>query len=263
MVINMSAVYENRELPVALDPQRSLTTLPHMHKEIEIIYVAKGHTEAFADRFHGEIREGELYISFPNQIHYYKNCVEGKYYVAIVSADMLFGIQNELRNFSPKKNIISLPKNSPLHSLFKNAVKSSGELRMTQLCGYLNLIISEIIPLLELKPLIQSDNSTLKGILDFCSHNFSANLSLDDVADNLHLSKYYISHVINRQLGLSFNDYINSLKIDDACEQLKETDKRIADISEEAGFGSIRTFNRIFKEITGLTPLEYRRQFGK
>lgn len=257
----MSAVYENRDIPISLEPQTRLTTLPHLHKELEIILVAQGSTEVFADKFHSKIKKGELFISFPNQIHYYKNCVSGKYYVGIVSADVLFDMEGILRKSSPKNNVIAIPDGSPLPELFRNAAAASEPHRMTQLCGYLNLIMSEILPLLELKSLIQSDNSTLKSILDFCGHNFSANLSLDDVAENLHLSKYYISHVINRQLGLTFSDYINSLKIDEACDQLKNSNKKISDISEDVGFGSIRTFNRIFKELMGATPVEYRKQF--
>ena len=78
------------------------------------------------------------------------------------------------------------------------------------------------------------------------------------MAEGLHLSRCYISHLFNRKLSLGFNDYINMLRVQDACTQLLETDKKIADISEEVGFGSIRSFNRAFKNITGLTPLEYR-----
>ena len=51
------------------------------------------------------------------------------------------------------------------------------------------------------------------------------------------------------------------LRIDKACDLLEETDKKTADISEDVGFGSIRTFNRAFLQISGITPLKYRNRY--
>ena len=65
---------------------------------------------------------------------------------------------------------------------------------------------------------------------------------------------------MNDQLGMSFNNCINTFRIHKSCDLLSETDKKISEISEEVGFGSIRTFNRAFMEIMNLTPLEYRTQ---
>ena len=59
---------------------------------------------------------------------------------------------------------------------------------------------------------------------------------------------------------MSFNNCINTFRINKSCDLLGETDKKISEISEEVGFGSIRTFNRAFMEIMNLTPLEYRTQ---
>ena len=105
-------------------------------------------------------------------------------------------------------------------------------------------------------------NSAFYGIMDFCTHNFTEQITLDSVAERLHLSKYYVSHLINRKLGQNFNEYINNLRINEACALLRETDKKIAEISEEVGFGTIRSFNRSFKQITDLSPAEYRAQIA-
>ena len=53
------------------------------------------------------------------------------------------------------------------------------------------------------------------------------------------------------------------LRVSAACELLLETRGRIADISEEVGFGSIRSFNRAFLKIMGRTPKEYRENVKK
>ena len=73
------------------------------------------------------------------------------------------------------------------------------------------------------------------------------------------MSKYHISHLFNNKLGISFNTYINTLRINTACDLLEETDKKTTDISEEIGFGSIRSFNRAFLQIMDMSPLQYRK----
>ena len=57
---------------------------------------------------------------------------------------------------------------------------------------------------------------------------------------------------------LNFSDYINTLRVRRASRLLEKTDKKIADISEDVGFGSIRSFNRAFLDVMKMTPKEFR-----
>ena len=104
-----------------------------------------------------------------------------------------------------------------------------------------------------------NSNPAIANILEYCSKNFSNDLDLNKISKELHLSKYYISHLLNKHLNLNFNDYINRLRIKEACELLIMTNNKIADISEEVGFGTIRSFNRAFKSIMNITPGDYRK----
>ena len=119
-------------------------------------------------------------------------------------------------------------------------------------------MMSLILPGLKLKTVNAENNSAFYNIIDFCTHNYKDDITLDYVAESLHLSKYYISHLINKRLKQNFNEYINNLRITEACNLLRETDTKIADISEDVGFGTIRSFNRAFKQIMNVSPAEYR-----
>jgi transcriptional regulator GlxA family with amidase domain len=55
------------------------------------------------------------------------------------------------------------------------------------------------------------------------------------------------------------NDYINELRIKEAARKLKETDDKIIDIAFSVGFGSLRTFNKAFREIMKISPAYYRK----
>lgn len=252
----MKIAYEKRTETIEVFETPMLSDLPHIHNEIEIIYVEKGKAVAYADRNCIEIKTNNIFIAFPNQVHYYKNCSHGKYCVLIISPELIYGQKNILCNNVPEINIMSNENN--LGELIINACKSYKEKRVTESVGYLNLLMGRIINRLTLLPSIQTDNSTLRSILEYCSEHFTENLCLDNLAHDLHLSKYYISRLLNNKLNLGFNDYINMLRVRLACEMLLESNKKIADISEDVGFGTIRSMNRSFKQIMNMTPFEYK-----
>lgn len=257
----MNVYYESRTLPLYYECQQVLTSMPHMHKEIEIVYFEKGSCEVVADGFHAVADEGDFFISFPNQIHYYKNCPLGRYHVAIVSTDVIMGLGSVFFKRSPISNIYSPAADSLARRYAEAALSVTGEQAYTKQCGLINLIVGELMEGLELRPVKQVDGTAVRDVLDYCNLNFSSELTLSGVADALHLNKYYVSHLINDRIGLRFCEYVNALRINRACQILKDGEIKIADLSEEVGFGSIRSFNRAFKEQVGMTPYEFKRQY--
>jgi transcriptional regulator GlxA family with amidase domain len=179
----------------------------------------------------------------------------------VISTDAIWGLNSLLTSHKPTQNALYEQQDSPIAALFKEIYTQQGEFKETMQAGLLNQLICHILAKLNLKPQIRSDNSALHSILNYCSQNFVTDITLEDVARALHLNKYHISHLLNQKLGIGFSAYINTLRVDKACKQLTESDRNIADISEEAGFGSIRSFNRAFSQIMRMTPLEYRRQY--
>ena len=96
-----SAFYENKTAPYQMFASHTLTDAPHLHKEIEIVYVREGGVMAHADKNCEFIAKDGLFISFPNQIHFYESCQAGDYYVLILLPDMFFGLKNTLRGMVP------------------------------------------------------------------------------------------------------------------------------------------------------------------
>ncbi len=92
--------------------------------------------------------------------------------------------------------------------------------------------------------------------------HLNSTLSLQTLAIELHLSEGYISQLINKNAHLNFNDYINTLRVNEAINMLtnKEYDNyTIAAIGLEAGFNSKSSFYTAFKKITGKTPMIYKK----
>jgi YesN/AraC family two-component response regulator len=104
--------------------------------------------------------------------------------------------------------------------------------------------------------------SALKNIVDYCSRNYTKEISLETLSKELHISKYYISHLFGSRLNMRFNDYVNSLRVSEACRLLRATTMGITDISAQVGFNTLRTFNRSFVKQMGQSPSEYRRRLA-
>ncbi len=252
---------EHKERPINLGLNPLLMPSPHLHKEIELIYVKKGSVECYVDRQCHTLTTGDVFISFPNQVHYYLNCDLGEYYCYIISADLFWGMNKLLYNNRPTVNALCGYQDTPIAALFAAVMEQKGEHSETMQVGLLTQLICLIVEELTLKPQLKSDKVTIQSILNHCAQHFSEDVTLEDVAAALHLNKYHISHLLNNKLGISFNTYINTLRIDKACVLLTTDRQTVAEISAEVGFGSIRSFNRAFAQIMHMTPLEYRRRF--
>ncbi len=89
-----------------------------------------------------------------------------------------------------------------------------------------------------------------------------SNLTLDKIAEELSLSKSYLSRVINAEMGVGFVDFVNTLRVDEAKNYLLNPDfslYTLESIGLEAGFNSKSAFYASFKKITGQTPTEFKK----
>lgn len=251
-------ILEIKEYPLEYNRGNTLSPIPHLHREVELIYVEKGSAGAFADKHISKLGQGDFFISFPNQVHYYETFETGKYHVLIFSADIIYGLKHMFFNQQPKHHSVHPENISGITKLLKLMRNEDGKYAETARIGLLNQIIAQLLCDFELKPRIKTDNPTLSEILNFCEQHFAEDITLEQTAQRLHLNKYHISHLINQKLGMGFSYYINTLRIDAACDLLSDTDKKISDIAGDVGFGSIRSFNRSFTKIMNTTPVKYR-----
>ncbi len=234
-----------------------LIIFPHVHREIEIVYAKKGHALCYADNLFHEIKTGEIFISFPNQVHYYLHSEQGEYYVFIFPAELIFELKDIFINKIPDYNVLHFDNKKEIESLADKIMFATGEYKETLQIGLLNQLISLCLPKMVLKDKVDVKSSSLQKILDYCTLHYTENITLDSVANALHFNKHHISHLINKKLSISFNTYINTLRINKAIQLMNEKKHTLSYISLEAGFGSIRSFNRVFKQIMNITPNTY------
>lgn len=101
-------------------------------------------------------------------------------------------------------------------------------------------------------------DSIIYEVKCYIDQNYSASLSLDALADMVHLSPSYFSKLFKREMGENLSTYILNTRIERAKFLLRTTDKKAYEIAEEVGIYDPVYFSKIFKKVTGLKPKEYR-----
>ena len=99
----------------------------------------------------------------------------------------------------------------------------------------------------------------IRNALSFISQHASENISEALVAEAAGLSQYYFSKLFNEYTEMSFPDYLSGIRVQNAINLLINEKLSITECAFRAGFQSTTRFNKVFREITGTTPREYRK----
>jgi len=102
------------------------------------------------------------------------------------------------------------------------------------------------------------NGDVIRKAFSYIADNYHKNITLQDVADHVHLNAAYFSSVFKRSSGFSFKEYLNMVRIEESKRLLSNTDYSIIDIAVATGFEDQSYFARVFKRYTGLTPRQYR-----
>ncbi len=249
----------------------NISFLAHWHKEIELIYVRSGTCHLSITDVNFTAHAGDLAICESGAIHYSDS----------------HNMDNSLDFIIFDTSIISPIFQNP-H--FINPLVTKEELEQYGLSAALNTLISAVSrELEERKPYYQeviasslqtfwallkrchprtdSDRipesrrnrmlTQLQGLLSYIETHYADNISLDFAARSMNFSVSYFSKTFKNLMGINFVTYLNLVRVEHAAFELRHTEKKFTDIALSCGFNNVRTFNRVFKEITGCTPSEF------
>ena len=106
---------------------------------------------------------------------------------------------------------------------------------------------------------VSENNLTLiRKSVHYINQRYNTNLTLEEVANYVGLNSTYFSILFKKETGLNFSHYINKLRIEQAKHLLKTSSLPLVAIAEETGFESQSYFSKVFKQLTGSTPKQFR-----
>lgn len=96
--------------------------------------------------------------------------------------------------------------------------------------------------------------------LKYIQNNFSTDISLDLVAETAGISKYHFCRCFKEMTGLTYQSYLNRVRIEQAKRLLNDEALSITNTGHAVGYSDLTHFERIFKKLVGTTPSQYRRR---
>jgi AraC-like DNA-binding protein len=143
---------------------------------------------------------------------------------------------------------------------------ASGLRRIVELLSILEILAASR----DLKPvasagfvptIAHADQDRMQRVINFINQHLEEPIDRDQVAAEAHLSPGAFSRFFKLRTGKTLPEYVNALRIGRACEMLAEDRFKITDIAMECGFRNLANFNRRFRDLTKLSPREYRERF--
>jgi YesN/AraC family two-component response regulator len=127
-------------------------------------------------------------------------------------------------------------------------------------------IFAEHLSMVSNQIVLQEQNAEPPVIVrakQFIAEHQTEELSLDQVAQSVHTSKFYFCKMFKKSTGINFTDYLSRVRTERAKNLLLNRNLRISEIAYEVGFQSLTHFNRVFKRILGQSPTDYRGQLAE
>ncbi|MCI9597794.1 MAG: AraC family transcriptional regulator [Firmicutes bacterium] len=252
----------------------------HFHDDMEVVYVLNGSVTLRNGYYTYTLKQGDIFILNDREMHSFTSTGE---------TNMVMMLQLDLSYFS--KYYDSLKNNFFVTDMEDDSDESLEVLRsilariMMEILqkgyGYEHKVIESAHNLIaclmsDFQYFVMEDgkfvneaknkgNKILAGrlnrITDYMYDNYSRKLTLNEIAEREHLSIYYLSHVIKEATGLSFQDLLSFIRVEESEKLLLGTSKKIGAIAEETGFSAVRYYIKHFQTWYGMHPLEYRKQF--
>lgn len=233
---------------------KNLHNLPHWHMEYELVIVLEGTAEIMVDNSFFVMSEGACAFINSEEIHYIKAASESILGIIKTDAAIVKKIAGNKHLASPVLKNITASKQIFLEIF--SELKSQKEYNNVIADAVITKFIAEIFRRETISPTAETTKrmtTKYKELIELLSVNY-ANMSFENAAEYMNLNKSYFSRYFYRFSGMTFTQYLNILKVSAAIEKIHEKKYNMTEISISCGFGTIRNFNRVFKELTGYTP---------
>lgn len=255
-------------------------SVKHFHNEYEIFYLIEGERQFFFDNRVYNIKSGTLILVDKNAIHMTRAISEDEIghdrvilYInkdKMQELDLKFPHIDLINFFHHHYGVFSLNQKQQAHFIdFYHSLKQEFDSKKHNyrtmidikiIQYFIDFIRENITPTVaETKPSTKSHYQTVYAVADYISNHYDKSFSLEELANQFFLSKYYLCRIFKKITGYGINEYVNIHRIQRAKRLLEETSLSISEIAHLIGYDSLTYFEKIFKTYMTISPLKYRK----
>ena len=236
---------------------KNLNNISHYHKDHELVYINKGVASVVIDENFFHLKTGDCAFVHSNDIHCIRsdeNTVitvlkaENEYFKSIfASKRLIYPILTGEYDMESRLDSIG----AELTSRLENSSEMADSIAMQLL---IRMLREEGTLSCDDRGLHKSDTRTIYHKICKKIAAEYATITFQEMAEYMHFSDPYFSKVFHSIFGMTFTQYLNTVRIVAAIEKIKNSNLSVTEIAVDCGFNTIRNFNRVFKKLTGYTP---------
>ncbi len=266
------------ELPVKVNILEVENYFLHYHTDIEIIFVLEGSIVFENGRKPKKVlNAGEIQIINSREMHGFSS--NTKNIVMIVQLDCVYFsrqysyLENSFfvqdNNIEGIEMLKSLLCKLYMQVFYENAGYKNKAIETAH--NIISCLKSEFGSFIVEQGLFINNNADIKRkkdkerinrIISYIYDNYYRKIKISEIAENEHLSVYYLSHLIKAATGLSFQDLLSFVRVEESEKLLLSTNDTMSMISNNVGFSATRYYVKWFEAWFGMTPKEYRRLYA-
>lgn len=267
-----------KSIPYVLFYDREGALVPnHWHKETELVYVLSGSVRMVINDVLYALGPGDMAVVLGGDTHSYFQTYDHER-VVVMFAPELFEDGDELRLIQKGMKGISRVSTQwaeahqrQVRDIFQSLIS----LNDTDALGRNLSIRARLYDLVVLlangfeQDATQRDTqeksaqaamlANLEKAFLYVERNFSNHIDLQSAADELGFTTSYFARFFKRFTGITFMEYLTAYRVGRVQRLLAERRMNVTQIAEATGFASVKTFNRVFKAHTGMSPREYQK----
>ncbi len=101
----------------------------------------------------------------------------------------------------------------------------------------------------------------IENVLRFIKNNYKKPIGLEEIAQSVYLSPYYLSHLFKNEMGCTVMEYLTKYRVEKAKKMLQDSNNSIEKISQNLGFHDASHFAKVFKKVEGVTPSIFKKKY--
>lgn len=268
---NNDGIYIERQIRV---PSFNMN-YEHFHSYYEIFYLKTGSCIYSVNNNHYHLTAGDVFIVAPGDSHStsYEGLVPCErtviYCMPEVLPDIYWESHTDIHDKLSRSGKVVLVKKGQLNieslldtMLEENNIPDEYSYEFLQL-QMMTLLLTLQRNGIFIYEQLKKDNSIsydIEEALRYIAQNFAMPITLEEIAERINLTPTYLSRKFKKETGTTFKEYVNYIRIRQACQMLLTTDDSVTKIALNCGFNSSNYFKDCFRRINGVSPRAFRKQ---